>query len=135
MIHDLVIDRLAAHSSETGWSLEALRYEDPLLHRIGLIEVVRLAPEARTPFRLRARADEVWILFEGEVQFQWHDFRDDSPTQGENQEHSAADPTRVLMPFGVGFGGEAGSAGARLLRVAAEDEGPDDQELDWPSSG
>lgn len=133
MIHDLLITKLDPRTSEAGWSLEALRYEDPLLHRIGLIEVVRLDPQARTPFRLRPRADEVWVLFEGNAHFMWHDQRADSPTQGEKQEHAADDPTRALMPFGVGFGVQAGPDGATLLRLTTEDEGPDDQVLDWPS--
>ncbi len=132
MIHDLLITRLSQERSDSGWSLEALRYEDPLLHRIGLIEVVHLVPGARTPFRLRHRADEVWVLVEGDAQFLWHDRRNDSPTRGETQDHIADQPTRVLTPFGVAFGVQAGAGGATLMRLATEDKSRDDRVLDWP---
>lgn len=133
MIHDLLIEPLSRHATDSGWALSALRYEEPRLHRIGWIQVVHLKANQRTPFRLRSRADEVWVLLDGVATFRWHDQRSDSPSKDERHEHSAGEPVRVLAPFGVAFGVHAGDGGATLLRLATEVEGDQDRELPWPT--
>lgn len=132
MIHDILIQTIPREEQRAGWELTALRYSEPLLHRIGAIQVVRLEAGGRTPFRLRERADEVWVLAQGQASFHWHDRRTGSPTADEHQQHRADQPTRVLAPFGVGFGVQAEGAAALLLRLATEESEEDQLELAWP---
>ena len=133
MIHDVLIEELDWTDTGPGSALTALLYSEPRLHRIGMIQVVRLPPEARSDFRRRERADELWVLVEGRAWFHWFDQREGSPTFGNHQEHAAESPTRVMVPFGVGFGVFTDDQPARLLRLATEEHQDDAHVLDWPT--
>lgn len=133
MIHDVVIDELERTAFDAGWALTALRFSEPRLHRIALIQIVHLPPGARTEFRRRAQTDELWILVEGRVSFHWLDQREGSPSFEAQQEHTAKIPTRALAPFGVAFGVQADDDSALLIRLATEEDRDDVQVLDWPA--
>jgi dTDP-4-dehydrorhamnose 3,5-epimerase-like enzyme len=80
-------------------------------------------------------ADEVWVLLEGEVEFVWHDLRQDYPSCGVWHRITRAEPTLVLAPFGVAFGVRALGGPALLLRLTthADDDiaSEGDQTLPW----
>ena len=132
MIHDVLIEELERSALDSGSALTALRYSEPRLHRIGMIQVVHLPPETRSGFRRRELADELWVLVEGRVSFHWLDQREASHTFGDHQDHTADGPTRVLVPFGVAFGVSTADKPARLLRLATEENQDDVHVLEWP---
>ena len=101
-IHDLYIKNIPPIEETGAIRWPTLRDSDHILRRFGFAEVVR----AHGPSKLHIRevADEVWTLYEGRVEFHWHDLRQNSPTY-DNQYHLICDrPTLVLVPFGVAFG-------------------------------
>ncbi len=120
-IHDLFIRPLHAEQEPEGSRLEVLRYSDHLLRRFGLAEVVFLKSAQVRPARLRIKADEVWALLEGKVDFSWHDQRSSSPTRGAKYRLSCDEPTLVLAPFGVAFQVRAVDGPAQLLRLATHE--------------
>ncbi len=134
-IHDLFIRQISIkqEQSETRWT--ALQDGDHLLRRFGLAELVRAQSGAKPSLQVRSVADEVWALIEGQVEFRWHDLREDSPTQGEEHRITCSEPTLVLAPFGVAFGFRALEGSALLLRLATHAEGTHDgdQQLPWES--
>lgn len=132
-IHDLYARSLARRAGEQGdvWGL--LRFEDHLLRRFGLLELVRAIPDASPGLRARPIADEIWILVEGSVEFAWHDLRPGSPTEGRPDRLACSEPTLVLVPFGVAFGFRAVGGQATLIRLATHEETPteDIRALTW----
>ncbi len=123
-IHDLVVLRLTFEERPSGRHLPLLRWSDHLLRRFALAEAVRIAPgDGEPPLRLRAVADEVWALVEGQVEFVWQDKRPASPTHGARHRLVCREPTAVLAPFGVAFGVRALEAPALLLRLASHEDG------------
>jgi hypothetical protein len=131
LIHDVVIRRLSQQQVENADRWPVLAFADPLLHRVGWIDLWRMESGEQTRFRVRPEADEVWLLISGACTFAWHDQRETSPTKGERQWHMADGPTLVLAPFGVGFGVLA-EADCQLLRLATEDEAGDEGGLPLP---
>jgi hypothetical protein len=121
-IHDLYARRLVRRTGKRGESWPLLRFEDHLLRRFGLAELVRGTSDAPPELRARPVADEVWILIEGRVEFAWRDLRPDSPTEGRHDRLMCDGPTAVLAPFGVAFGFRAIDGPATLLRLASHDE-------------
>jgi dTDP-4-dehydrorhamnose 3,5-epimerase len=132
-IHDLYARALMPMASEMGESLRLLRFEDHLLRRFGLAELVRLAPDHPVDLRMRVVADEVWILIEGQAEFAWHDLRPGSPTEDRKDRLMCLGPTLVLAPFGVAFGYRAVGERASLIRLAthAETETENIRVLPW----
>lgn len=123
-IHDLVVLRLAHEDRPSGRHLLLLRWSDHLLRRFALAEAVWVEPgEGEPPLRLRAVADEVWALVEGQAEFVWQDERPTSPTHGVRHRLVCREPTAVLVPFGVAFGVRALGAPALLVRLASHEDG------------
>jgi dTDP-4-dehydrorhamnose 3,5-epimerase-like enzyme len=110
-----------------------LRFEDHLLRRFGLAELVQATPNLSTELRARPIADEIWILIEGRAEFAWQDIRPGSPTEGRKDRLPCGEPTLVLAPFGVAFGFRALEGNASFLRFATHDEaeGEDITVLPW----
>ena len=123
-IHDLFIKPLSREEFASGWRLPLLRYSDHLLRRFGLAEAIQLAAGASLGPIVRRRADEAWALLEGQVEFDWEDQREGSPTRGRRHSLRCDRPTLVLAPFGVAFSCRALDGPAMLVRLAthAEDE-------------
>jgi hypothetical protein len=136
-IHDLFIRQIPIkqEGATTRWT--ALQDGDHLLRRFGLAEVVRAESNHQPSLQVRSVADEVWALLEGQVEFFWHDLRQDSPTHGEEHHTTCENPTLVLAPFGVAFGFRALAGSALLLRLASHAEGAHDgdQRLPWEGLG
>jgi len=136
-IPDLFCRPLERREADGVFRWPALRDTDPLLHRFGLAEVVRVMPAAVPRLRCRVAADEVWALIEGRVEFLWQDLRPGSPSHGRKHRLTADTPLLVLAPFGVAFGLRAIDGPALLLRLATHaDDDPEasgDRELPWPS--
>jgi hypothetical protein len=132
-IHDLYARTLAPQSSDRGDTWPLLRFEDHLLRRFGLAELVHIAPDRPGDLRLRPIADEIWILIEGEAEFVWHDLRPGSPTEHRQDRLTCVEPVLVLAPFGVAFGYRAIGGRASLLRLAShsETEAEDIRLLPW----
>lgn len=122
-IHDLWVRELSIVRSEHGDRTSVLAFEEHLLGRLGLVEVIRLEPHARVPFRVLGDEDEAWALIQGACTFTWRDERHGSPTSSQTFELACDQPHLVLVPFGVGFGIETGSLGAILLRLASQAAG------------
>lgn len=136
-IHDLFIRHVpsAGGRAEARW--KALRDEDHLLRRFGMVEVLRVEPDLEPYLRVRSSADEVWLLIEGRGEFRWRDLRSDSPTHGVEHKLICDKPTQVLAPFGVAFGFRPLDGPALLLRISTHDDGlhEGDQRLPWEKSG
>lgn len=132
-IPDVWIRDIASEPSTMGDRFTALSYNDHLLRRFGLLEVIRLNPGSRFEPILREEADEVWVLVEGTAECVFRDLRDGSPTSGTVIERTLTRTSQVFLPFGVAFGLSAGDSGAVLLRVATHQPGPDSPEtsLAW----
>jgi hypothetical protein len=132
-IHDLYSRRLAPRTGRKGEYWPLLRFEDHLLRRFGLAELIRPDPDAPSELRARPVADEIWILIEGQAGFTWHDLRPGSPTVGRTDRLSCSEPTLVLVPFGVAFGYRPINGRATLLRLAthAETQGEDIRVIPW----
>jgi dTDP-4-dehydrorhamnose 3,5-epimerase-like enzyme len=122
VIHDLYARPLKPQTDERGERWGLLRFEDHLLRRFGLAELVRTTPDAPAALRARSVADEVWILIDGKVEFSWHDLRPGSPTEGRKDRLACTEPTLVLAPFGVAFGYRALEGRASLFRLATHGE-------------
>jgi len=125
-IHDLYARPVSSISTELGEVWHLLRFEDHLLRRFGLAELVRALPGASPRLRARPAADEIWILIEGTAEFVWRDTRSGSPTQGREDRLEYTEPTLVLVPFGVAFGFRTRKGPATLLRIATHTEGEED---------
>ena len=117
-IHDLVIRPIPAIEDPHSQRWIALRETDYLLRRFGQVEVVRVSSRALSTLHLRHRADEVWALVEGAVEFTWRDMRENSPTFENTHQITCHMPTQVLVPFGVAFGTRAVDGAALLIRVS-----------------
>ncbi len=132
-IHDLYTRELTAEEIDGSIKFHVLNYEDHLLRRFGQVQVIRKSPGRSETLCMREVADEVWALIEGQVEFAWHDLRQDSPSQGHWHHLRAETPTLVLAPFGVAFGCRALGDPAFLIRLSthAEGEHSGDREMPW----
>ena len=83
--------------------------------------------------RLRAVADEVYALLEGEIQCAWLDLRESSPGHERFVLTTFSDPVLLLVPFGVAFGLQAVGQPALVLRTATHSiqEKDDLQQIPW----
>jgi dTDP-4-dehydrorhamnose 3,5-epimerase-like enzyme len=132
-IHDLYIRELSMEETDGLTKFHVLSDQDHLLRRFGQVQVIRKSPGRSETLCLREVADEVWALIEGQVEFAWHDLRQDSPSQGHRHNLHAETPTLVLAPFGVAFGCRALKDPAFLIRLSthAEGEHSGDREIPW----
>jgi dTDP-4-dehydrorhamnose 3,5-epimerase-like enzyme len=117
-INDLYIYKLNQDQPGTWRSLKAYAFEDHLLKRIGLVELVELSAGDALPAFIRHQADELWILIEGQAIFSWQDQREASPTFKAAYSLDAESPIRVLVPFGVQFS-VAAQTDCVLLRISS----------------
>lgn len=117
-IHDLVIRPITAIEGPDAQRWVALRETDHILRRFGQAEVVRISSRTFSNLRLRHRADEVWALIEGSVEFFWRDLREDSPTFEHTHQIACHKPTQVLVPFGVAFGVRTIDGASLLIRMS-----------------
>jgi hypothetical protein len=122
-IHDLYIRTLELRGTPAGSTLTVLRYSDHLLRRFGLAEFHELAEGQQRVSAARPVVDEVWALVRGEVEFDWEDRREDSPTLGRTYRLHAKRPMVVLVPFGVDFRIRSLNGGAALVRLASHEDG------------
>ena len=132
-IHDLYIRELTLEETKGLTKFHVLRDDDHLLRRFGQVQVIRKSPGRSETLGLREVADDVWALIEGEVEFAWHDLRQDSPSQNHWYHHRTKTPTLVLAPFGVAFGCRALQGPTLLIRLSTHPEGEHsgDQEIPW----
>jgi len=121
-IHDLFIRALERRATTAGSTLNVLRYSDHLLRRFGLAEFHVLGEGQQRLSAARPVADEVWALVRGEAEFDWEDRREASPTFGRTFHLRAAQPTVVLVPFGVTFRIRSLNGEAALVRLASEED-------------
>jgi len=122
-IHDVVVAPLAETESEGRVASVILAYDDHLLRRFGAAEIHRLAQGAALDI-VRAQADEVWALLDGQAECHLEDARQDSPTRGARLVLHLDRPQRFLLPFGVRLH-LRGSPAARLLRLMTHSEAED----------
>ena len=121
-IHDLYIKTLQGVQGSGGARLDILRYDDHLLRRFGLAQVVEVDEgQAHSP-RVREVADEIWASIRGTVEFSWIDKRPASPTSGAKHQVRCEEPTLVLVPFGVSLTVRAVDGPAQLLRLATHED-------------
>ena len=102
-----------------------LRESDNLLGRFGEAAWREIRPGQVLPFTLRAAADRVWLLIEGELWAVMHDTREGTPSRGQSQAvRLDGRPHAVLLiPFGVACAPRAlGGGPARLLELASREE-------------
>jgi hypothetical protein len=118
-IHDLLIESIQTTEAQPWGSLPVYAFDDHLLKRIGLIEIIELREgDHLLPF-MHSEADELWALLEGEANFRWQDRRESSPTLGAVHNLDAPSPVRVLVPFGVEFSISA-KTDCKLLRISSQ---------------
>ena len=132
-IHDLYIRELTLEETNGLTKFHVLRDDDHLLRRFGQVQAIRKLPGRSETLCLREVADDVWALIEGEVEFAWHDLRQDSPSQDHWHHLRTKTPTLVLAPFGVAFGCRALEDPTLLIRLSthAEGEHSGDREIPW----
>jgi dTDP-4-dehydrorhamnose 3,5-epimerase-like enzyme len=135
-IHDLYSRPVSLRTDERGEHWTLLRFEDHLLRRFGLAELIRSDPAAPSELRMRPVADEIWILLEGQAEFAWHDLRPGSPTLARTDRLTCSEPTLVLVPFGVAFGYRPIDGRATFLRLATHAETTDEgaRTLPWETA-
>ena len=124
-VHDLYIRPLERRATGSGSALVVLHHSDHLLRRFGLAEFHLLADGQQRLSAARHVADEVWALVHGEVEFDWEDRRENSPTFGQTYQLRAVQPTVVLVPFGVAFRIRSLNGEAALVRLASEEDESD----------
>jgi hypothetical protein len=132
-IHDLFVRKLEYMEEGRRLRLPILRYDDHLLRRFGIVEMVQLKPVQPEEMRMRAVADELWALLEGKALFIWRDLRSTSPTFGVECRLTAEESLLVLVPFGVAFAVQALEKPARLLRLSTHADGmhEGDRSVSW----
>jgi len=98
-IHDLVLHKISWNDYT---QLTIVQKTDPLLRRFGQCDLVMLNLNQSVEI-YRKKADEIWAVGLGEVEFDLIDDRSDSPTyQAEDLVMiKGGMPTSVLIPFGV----------------------------------
>jgi hypothetical protein len=117
-INDLFIKTISLTQEDSFQTLCAYAFEDHLLKRIDSIEIIELKSGEAIPAFLRPQADELWVLLDGQVRFEWRDRREGSPTFNAAHFLTSSSPIRVLVPFGVQFNLTAERA-SRLLRICS----------------
>jgi dTDP-4-dehydrorhamnose 3,5-epimerase len=132
-IHDLIVRPIAVVEEPHAQRWIALRETDHILRRFGQAEVLRISPSAFSTLHLRRRADEVWMLIDGRVEFLWRDMREDSPTFGRTHQITCHEPTQVLVPFGVAFGTRAIDGPSLLIRVSTHADDPQERDRVIPA--
>ena len=132
-IYGYFVKKISSAESSLGTTLMLLRETDHLLLRFGEMMLIRKDPGAECMMILREAADEIWFLVDGDVEFIWHDLRQDSPTFDQVHKLVCDEPTLVLAPFGVAFGCHALENPASLIRIATYEEGsqPDNRSFAW----
>lgn len=109
-----------------------LKDEDHLLRRFGQAEVRQVSKQDSEYFTLRAVADEIWALLEGNAQIVLIDRRAKSPTEDQvvKLRLAAEEPRGILIPPGVAYAIYAKDP-ARLMRICTHADGShvDDQVL------
>ena len=125
-IPDVSVFRL--QESERG--VIVLRDEDHLLRRFGQFEIVTI--EGDDSYRLRAVADEIWAILEGEAKVELVDLREGSPSFANilELEFHSEEKQGVLVPFGVASRFRVESS-AKLAKVSTHMDGehPEDESL------
>ncbi len=122
-IFDAYVGGLPA-ADETGRRV-LLRESDSLLGRFGEAVWREIGPGRLFPFTLRATADRVWLLMEGELWAVMHDTREGTPSRGHTQvvRLDGRPHALLLIPFGVACAPRAIAGGsARLLELASHEE-------------
>ncbi|OGO50310.1 MAG: hypothetical protein A2Z30_06575 [Chloroflexi bacterium RBG_16_64_43] len=122
-IFDAYVGGLPA-ADETGRRV-LLRESDNLLGRFGEAVWREIGPGRVFPFTLRAAADRIWLLIEGELWAVMHDSREGVPSRGYTQAiRLDGRPHAVLLiPFGVACAPRAiGGGPARLLELASHED-------------
>ena len=127
-IPDVSVFRL--QESERG--VIVLRDEDHLLRRFGQFEIVNIKGDEHGGYQLRAVADEIWAILEGEAKVELVDLREGSPSFAsilELELHSE-EKQGVLVPFDVASRFRAESS-AKLAKVSTHMDGehPEDESL------
>jgi hypothetical protein len=132
-IHDLYIKTILPIEEPGVVRWPTLRDADHILRRFGFAEFVQARPGLTSKFTVREVADEVWVLYEGQVEFHWHDLRQNSPTHNSRYRLICTRPTLILVPFGVAFGYQVLDGPATLLRLATHVEGvhEGDYQIPW----
>jgi mannose-6-phosphate isomerase-like protein (cupin superfamily) len=132
-IHDLYIRHLDPVGFDGTSRLTLVRDADHLLRRFGQADLIRLPAGERLGPRVRAVADEVWVLESGQAVLCWRDDRPRSPTHGREHRLHAEQPVLVLVPFGVAFGVRCRSASV-LVRFSTHEDLVHDGDHDdpWP---
>lgn len=101
LIHDAIVQRLEWKPVSGLSTLPVLSFEDHLLRRFGLVEILAMKQGQDVEYPPRHHADEVWIMISGDMTFELEDLREDSPTFKVVQVGRYRQPVRVLIPFGV----------------------------------
>jgi len=121
-IFDAYVGGLPA-ADETGRRV-LLRESDSLLGRFGEAVWREIGPGRLFPFTLRATADRVWLLMEGELWAVMHDTREGTPSRGHTQvvRLDGRPHALLLIPFGVACAPRAIDRSARLLELASRED-------------
>ncbi len=128
-ISDLLIAKLSQQTAQTSTITQLLSFDDHLLRRFGLLELVRKEPEEPLELSVRSVADEFWFLLEGKIKCTARDVRLGSPSEGVEVTFTLSEPSRIMVPFGVAFGWISTDPGSLMLRCTTHSDGdhPDDR--------
>ena len=96
---------------------------DHVLRRFGQIELRRLAQGEETEYLIREKADELWSVLDGKVEFALVDMRSVSPSFGIEDRIILDENVRrtLLIPFGVAYR-LCGRKGVVLMRVTTHED-------------
>lgn len=136
-IPDLLVEPIQLDTSENLERSHLLSFDDHLLRRFGLLELIRKQPEDLVELRLRSVADEIWFMLEGHICCIARDLRRGSPSEGLEMQLEFSDPARIMVPFGVAFGWAPIGSPALMLRCSTHEDGehPDDRMIYIEASG
>jgi dTDP-4-dehydrorhamnose 3,5-epimerase-like enzyme len=136
-IPDVILGELQGEVTGSREHVRLLSFDDHMLRRFGQLDWLRRAPGELLELTLRAVADEIWILTEGEATCLCRDMRSGSPSEGQELKLELSAPARLLIPFGVAFGWQATGSTACMIRCSThqDDDHPEDRVIPLEASG
>lgn len=101
-----------------------LKDTDDLLRRFGQIEIRQISNKKVSQFTVRAVADEIWTLIDGNAELILIDQRPKSPTENNAVRlYLDSEETQgVLIPFGVAYSFSTNDS-AQLMRITTHADG------------
>lgn len=122
-VNPAISDAYVISLAEKPTGLTILKENDHLLRRFGQVDFIVLLAGADAINFFREKADEIWAVVDGTIQFELEDQREESPTNGivDRFMIGADEPKALLVPFGVVCRINS-AAGGKLVRICTHED-------------